>query len=398
MKLIPRTITLQLTNTINYFPAVLLTGARQVGKTTLLQEIFPGYSYVTLDRPLNAEQAEHDPEGFLRQHPTPLIVDEVQYAPNLFRFLKIVIDQDRNMMGRFILTGSQKFNLMKGVVESLAGRIAVLELEGLSCQELKDASKVTWSNDGITDLIIRGGFPELWAHQEKNVRMFIDYYISTYLERDVRQIHAVGNLRDFERFLRACAHRSGQQLNKSDIARDVGVSVPTVSEWLSVLSALGHIVLLEPWFGNLTKRLVKAPKLYIADTGILCALCGITPETLWSSPHIGAIWETFVFAELRKQLAASGKPRNLWFYRDQNNHEVDFILEDAHNLSLYECKWTSTPTTSLASSLKKVQKIFTDQAGSKVRIVRCALISRSQDELSVADIDYCSPWNGLLSV
>jgi predicted AAA+ superfamily ATPase len=190
---------------------------------------------------------------------------------------------------------------------------------------------------------------------------------------------AVGNLRDFERFLRACALRSSQQLNKSEIARDVGISVPTVGEWLSVLEALGQIFLLEPWFGNQTKRLVKSPKLYLADTALMGILCGVNQENAFQSPLIGAIWETYVFAELRKQLAFQGRRKSLWYYRDQSQLEVDFILENGHELDLYECKWTSSPTTKMASHLDKLDQIFSSSTRSIYRVRRKKLVSRAEE-------------------
>lgn len=236
----------------------MLAGPRQTGKTTLLRHLFPEHRYVTLDRPLLAEQAEEDPESFLSQNPPPVLIDEVQYAPGLFRHLKLKIDENREAKGQFILTGSQKFTLMKGVSESLAGRVAVFDFEGLSALEIGERNRPDLSPESWFPYFSRGGFPELWQYPDMPSELYLDSYIATYLERDVRQVLAVGSLRDFERFLRACALRSGQQLNKSDLARDVGISVPTAGEWLSVLTALGQVHLLEPWFGNLNKRLVKA--------------------------------------------------------------------------------------------------------------------------------------------
>ena len=230
------------------FPAIALTGARQTGKTSLLQRLFPGHTYVTLDVPSTAELADKDPETFLARHPPPLVVDEVQYAPRLFRHLKVFIDSDRHNMGRFILTGSQLFPLMKGVTESLAGRIGIIELENLSCHELRQHNYQFSTLQEQTRLLARGTFPELWRVPESDAFRFYESYLATYLERDVRQLVNVGQLRDFERCLRACAVRSGNLLNKADIARDVGVSPPTINAWISALQASGQIVLLEPFF------------------------------------------------------------------------------------------------------------------------------------------------------
>ena len=397
MEFIERKLGLILQQTVKDFPALVLAGPRQTGKTTLLQRLFPNHHYVTLDRPLLAEQAESDPEAFLFQHPSPLIIDEVQYAPGLFRYLKIAIDQNRTLKGQYILTGSQKFTLMKGVSESLAGRVAVFDFEGLSGIELIEAGLIQPDLAGITAMLTRGGFPELWSEPSRSVERYLDSYIATNLERDVKQVLSVGSLRDFERFLRACALRSAQQLNKSDLARDVGISVPTVGEWLSVLQALGHIVLLEPWFGNLNKRLVKSPKLFFTDTGLLCRLCGIPAEQLLNSPVIGHVWETFVFAELRKQMAFSGGKGRIWYYRDQNQREVDFIWENGHELTLYECKWSSTPTIAAARDLAAVQELFEQVTPKLWRVVSKKIISRASEVFENQGVTFCSPFDGLMA-
>ncbi len=398
VKLIERKISQRLLEASQHFPALVLTGARQTGKTTLLRHLFPEHRYVSLDRPATAEQAELDPEAFFAAHPAPLIIDEIQYAPALFRFLKIKIDEKRELKGQFLMTGSQKFTLMKGVSESLAGRVALIELEGLSCLELKEQHLVKSDADGYTELLYRGTFPELWTDTERPVELFFDSYIATYLERDVTQILAVGNLRDFERFLRACALRSSQQLNKSDLARDVGISATTAGEWLSVLEALGQIVLLEPWFGNLNKRLVKSPKLYMAEPALICALAGMKKENLAQSPMIGAIWETFVFAELRKQLSFAGVRPKLWYYRDQGNYELDFILEQGSDLTFYECKWTSSPQASMAKSMNAVADIFLSKATTPYKIVDRILVSRAEQSYQAPPIRYDSPFSGLVRI
>jgi uncharacterized protein len=326
LEFIERKLSSRLLEAARHFPALVLAGPRQTGKTTLLRHLFPTHHYVTLDRPLVAEQAEEDPESFLASHPPPVLIDEVQYAPRLFRFLKIRIDEQRDAKGQFILTGSQKFTLMQGVSESLAGRVGVFDFEGLSFLELVESGKLQDRPEAIASFMLRGGFPELWQDLDRPIDVYLDSYIATYLERDVKQVLAVGSLRDFERFLRACALRSGQQLNKSDLARDVGISVPTASQWLGVLVALGQVHLLEPWFGNLTKRLVKSPKLYLAEPAIMAYLCGINENSLSSSPLAGALWETLVFAELRKQLSYVAPRKKLWYYRDQSHGSRTFRM------------------------------------------------------------------------
>lgn len=228
---------------------------------------------VSLDLPSAAAQAEHNPEEFLDQSGDPAILDEVQYAPHLFRSLKLRIDRERHRLGRFLMTGSQKFSLMKAVSESLAGRCAIVELDTLSAAELRAALRAKLPS--ATDLMWRGGFPELHRNPSLRTRDFYGSYIATYLERDVRLALRVSSLRDFERFLRACALRSGQLINLADLARDVGIAGTTARDWLSVLEASNQVILLEPYFSNLGKRLIKTPKLYFRDTGLLCFLLAI---------------------------------------------------------------------------------------------------------------------------
>ncbi len=332
-----RDISNKITRIATQFPVIVLTGARQVGKTTLLRSLFPTHSYVSLDLPSAAESAENEPREFLKRYPPPLVVDEVQYAPKLLRALKIVVDERRHEMGKYILTGSQKFPLMKEVAESLAGRAAILELEGLNLHE------VGTQNDWPI-VLVRGMYPELWRQPELHPVDFYSSYLSTYLERDVRQILNVASLRDFERFLRATAIRSGQLINRTEISRDVGISSKTVGEWLGVLQASNQILILEPYFENVGKRLIKSPKLYFHDTGLLCFLLGLDRQSVTQSPLIGAIWETFVYAELRKQIHQSeGATQSIWFYRDSHGRELDFLRLNRGKMDLLECKWSETP-------------------------------------------------------
>ena len=290
----------------------MLTGARQTGKTSTLLRLFPNHGFVSLDLPTEAEQAEKEPKEFLRRHPAPLIVDEVQNAPSLFRHLKSAVDAARTRNGQFLLTGSQKFILMTSASESLAGRAEIAELETLTWAEMRAAIPET----RLETAIVRGGFPVLHANPEIDHASFYNSYLATYLERDVRSLANVGSLRDFERFLRGCALRSANLLNKAELARDVGITPSTANHWLSVLEASGQIVLLEPWFSNRTKSIVKSPKLYLADTGVLCALLNIRSEAaLHESPAAGAVWETFVFAQLRGRERRAARAGSLFFWR-----------------------------------------------------------------------------------
>ncbi len=329
-------------------PVVVLTGARQTGKTSTLLRLFPHHQFVSLDIPSEAEQAEKEPSDFLRRHPPPVIIDEVQYAPGLFRHLKVSVDAQRARNGQFLLTGSQKFTLMKNVSESLAGRADIVELETLSWAEIRAGVPKTT----LETAIVRGGFPELYANPDIDPLAFYNSYLATYLERDVRTLANVGSLRDFERFLRACALRSGNLLNKADLARDVGIAPSTAGHWLSTLEASGQIMLLEPWFSNRTKSIIKSPKLYLADTGLLCALLNIrSTDALRDSPAAGAVWETFVFAQLRASERRAQRSGSLFFWRDRSR-EVDFVVDSGGKLEIFEAKWTEVPDSGDAVNLE----------------------------------------------
>lgn len=355
-------------------PCIVLTGARQTGKTTLLKHLLPGHRYVSLDLPSLAERAERNPDEFLREHEPPLIIDEVQYAPALFRHLKHAIDGARAVNGRFVLTGSQKFVLMREVADSLAGRASILELEGLSLHEIA----AVLPNYRPEDIILRGTLPELYEKPELDGSLFHQSYITSYLERDVQALSKVSSLRDFERFLRACALRSGQLLNKAELARDVGISPSTANEWISILAASNQIVLLEPWFANRTKSLVKSPKLYMIDIGLMTTLLDIrSRDDLLRSPLLGSIWETYVYAELRRaQLNTAGFSK-LFFYRDQSR-EVDFVIDRGGTLSLYDAKWSELPEKRDGAHLDSVRSALGAE-----RVIRTAIIGRPESSYSL---------------
>jgi uncharacterized protein len=373
---IPRDVEPRLLRSARSRPVVVLTGARQTGKTSTFRRLFPDHEFVSLDLPTEAEQAEKEPQSFLRRHAPPVIIDEVQYAPGLFRHLKVAVDAARSRHGQFLLTGSQKFTLMKSVSESLAGRADIVELETLSLAEVRAARPET----GAEDAIVRGGFPELYADLEIDHIAFYNSYLATYLERDVRSLANIGSLRDFERFLRACALRSANLLNKADLARDVGISPTTANHWLSVLEASGQIVLLAPWFSNRTKSIVKSPKLYLADTGMLGALLNVrSQEALHQTPAAGAIWETFVFAQLRARERRAGRLGSLFFWRDRTR-EVDFVADAGGRLELFEAKWNEVPTTSDTVNLK-----FVRDAVGKSRISGGAVVCRAPNTYPLGD-------------
>jgi uncharacterized protein len=348
------------------FPALVVTGGRQTGKTTLLRHLFPDASFASLDLPSAAFQADERGEEFLRGYKEPVILDEVQYAPGLFRHLKVAIDARRTERGRFLMTGSQKFALMHGLSESLAGRCAVLELDTLASAEILAA----FPAEPILaeEILWRGGFPELWRDREMEPRLFYSSYTATYLERDVRLSLQVGSLRDFERFLRACALRSGQLLNLTELGRDVGIAGSTARDWLSVLEASSQVMLLEPYFNNPTRRLIKSPKLYFRDTGLLCFLLGLEyPAALASSPLSGAVWETFVLGQILRSRAILGSAGQVFFWRDTHDTEVDFVIEQNGRVRLIEAKWAehlSDPRRAL-KPLLTVRDLFAERAAAE---------------------------------
>ncbi|MBL9116427.1 MAG: ATP-binding protein [Verrucomicrobiaceae bacterium] len=343
-----------------HYPAVLITGARQTGKTTLLREAFPEAAFTTLDLPSAAYEAEHNGLSFLRSlgsNSTPIILDEVQYAPQIFRTLKMLVDEDRHNMGRFLMTGSQKFALMQSVSESMAGRVAIIELESLSASEIMDSRPM--SVPPVEEVMWRGGYPELWRSPDMSPRMFYGSYLATYLERDVRQLINVTSLRDFERFIRMCALRTGNLVNLDGLASDVGITGNTAKQWLSVLEASNIIQLVQPYLGNHGKRLIKTPKLFFKDTGLAAFLLGIpSPEALVSSPFVGALWETFVLGQLIRSREAEDMPAEIYFWRDAHGTEVDFAIWLNGRLHLIECKWSENGGES--SHLKPMHKVRSD--------------------------------------
>ncbi|NJN47215.1 MAG: ATP-binding protein [Candidatus Competibacteraceae bacterium] len=308
------------------------------GKTSLVRRLFPQADYVTLDIPRDAETARLDPSGLLSGRQEPLIIDEVQYVPELLRYLKIAIDRDRRP-GRFVLTGSQDFALMQGVSESLAGRCAVLALPTLALVEVFPEATLSETDTYCW----RGGFPELWQRPELDRELWLGSYFATYLERDVRNSLNVGSLRDFDRFLRAAALRVGQLLSLAELARDVGIAPNTAKSWLSILQASRQVLLLEPYHSSPGKRLIKTPKMYFADSGLLLYLLGfpnwsaVVQNAAW-----GVVWENLVIGEVWKHFLNAGQRPPLWFWRTAQGEELDLLVEIGPQQFLaVECKVTA---------------------------------------------------------
>jgi len=357
---IEREIAAELKKAAATFPVVALVGPRQVGKTSILERMFPDYDYVSLDVAVNAEAAETRPREFLQQHMPPVVVDEVQYAPAFFRHIKTHVDAYKGRNGLFVITGSQNFLLMETLAESLAGRAAVIPFLGLSGREWKAAMAVSRHPDWVS-FLWKGGFPALWsAPQETPSReRWYQSYVATYLERDVRNLLNVGSLRDFERFLRACAIRCGQVLNLSELGRDVGISTPTAKKWMSVLQASNQVFLLEPYFRSLGKRLVKTPKLYFTDTGLAAYLMGFSSaRALWASREAGALWETHVVNQWLRWRDWHEPSLGLWYWRDQGGNEVDLLLERDRKIAAVECKIKERPERKDLHGIERLRAFY----------------------------------------
>jgi len=344
------------------FGAVLVTGARQVGKTTLLKDVASAANYVTLDDPIMLTTAKELSGTFFKDNPPPVFVDEIQYAANLFPQIKIILDRDKKK-GQFFLSGSQQFHMMKNVGESLAGRLGILNLPGLSLRELhgldfdepfiptgdyyrehkKEAAAISY--DDVWRTIQRGFMPELCANPDFDWKMFYGAYIKTYMERDVRDLTQVGDEVKFIRFITVAASCTGQLLNLASLARDVGISQPTAERWLSILVTSGLVYLLQPYHNNITRRTVKTPKMYFLDTGLAAYLTRWdTPDVLKNGAMAGAFFESFVISEIIKSYANKGiLDIPLYFYRDRDGNEIDLLISQGNTLYPVEIKKHADP-------------------------------------------------------
>ncbi len=358
--MIPRGIEAYLNSVYKHFPIIFLTGPRQSGKTTLAKSLYKDLPYILLELPDQQRIAKEDPRSFLMQFTNGAILDEVQNVPELFSYLQGLVDDNRDL--RFILTGSQNFLLNENITQSLAGRAGIVTLLPLSVQEL--AGQLSKSK--YEDLIVRGFYPELY---NRNVPygLFYPGYVQTYLERDVRSLKNVGNLSQFNVFLKLCAGRVGQVLNMSALAADAGVSVNTCKSWLSVLEASYIIYRLPPYYRNFNKRLVKSPKLYVNDTGLACHLLGIEDSSQLATHYArGSLFENFVIIECYKQRLARGKHDGLYYWRDHKGMEIDLVIEDGQNLKAYEIKAGRTTNSSFFTNLSAWEKLVATNVNSTV--------------------------------
>jgi Predicted ATPase (AAA+ superfamily) len=358
------------------FGAILVTGARQVGKTTLLRNAKPDIPYVTMDDPTILAAANEEPTTFLKMNPPPLVIDEIQYTPSLFPHIKMSIDSSQ-AKGQFFLSGSQQYQMMKNVSESLAGRIGILNLMGLSLREIcgsdfdrpflpvegyfGDRAKhlVRLDYQAVWNIIHRGAMPAMHADPNLDWQMYYAAYTKTYIERDVRDLAHVGDELKFLKFMTAVAAATGQLLNQTSLARDVGVSVPTVERWLSILRASNLVYLLQPYHNNVTKRAIKTPKLYFMDTGLAAYLTRWnTPEVVQNGAMAGAFFETFIVAEVVKSYANAGilEPP-LFFYRDKEQNEIDLVIQEGDTLHPLEIKKHADPAKRDTQAFAVLDKI-----------------------------------------
>ncbi len=373
---IPRSLAPLLQKAVSQFPAVVLVGPRQSGKTTLLQHLYAGeYPIVSLEPPDVRLAAQADPRGFLNQFPAPVIFDEIQYAPLLLPYIKEAIDARRSQAGQYILTGSQNLLLMAQVSESLAGRAAVLKLMPLTRRETAGVPALAFPWEGpatpmpvqdpaeLWRRLLRGSYPELAAQPKRDAHLWQAGYVQTYLERDVRNLRNLGDLTQFQLFLRALAARSAQILNLSDLARDVGVAVNTAKDWISILEASFQVFILRPYYANIGKRLIKSPKVYFMDTGLLCYLVGLRDaEHAAAGPMGGAIFENWVVADLYKTFLQRGEEPAIYFWRTAAGSEVDIVVDTQAGLVPIEVKLSQTPRPAMARELHTFQHDFEGKA------------------------------------
>lgn len=402
MKYIVRNLEKIVNQVTKEYPVVLVTGPRQVGKTTMLRKLMEGTGrgYVTLDDLNERNVAKNDPELFLQLHRPPVLIDEVQYAPELFTYIKMNVDKNSEP-GLFWLTGSQVFKLMRGVQESLAGRVAVLSLTSLSQAEISGSTAEPFTVDlealamrkagrkeadarEIFERIYRGSMPAIVNGTNSNSQIFYRSYVSTYIERDVRELSESIDALKFFRFITAVAARCGQMVNVAEIAGDADINQVQAKNWLGILETLGIIFYLHPYSNNLLKRLVKTPKLYFYDTGLVCYLTKwSSAETLESGAMNGAILENYVVAEIRKTYLNCGKEPFLYYYRDKDAREIDIVLEHDGVLNPVEIKKTSNPGTELTKVFKLLDKSSVPRSKGAVICMKPALGAIDRDNYIV---------------
>ncbi len=340
------------------FKVISLTGPRQSGKTTFLKKLFPDYTYVNLENSEMKLLANSDANAFLRRFDNKVIIDEAQEAPSLFSNIQVKVDES-DEMGQYILSGSQNFLLMEKITQSLAGRVGVMRLFPLSINELMLNNCLPTN---FQDLLFKGGYPLLYNLQDIDVPDFYENYITTYLERDVRQVQNIGNITTFRKFIQLCAGRIGQELNYNSLAVETGINVLTVKAWLSILETSYLVFQLQPYHKNFNKRITKSPKLYFYDTGLACNLLNInTPEQLDSFYMRGALFENMVVSEYQKRISHQRFRANLHFWRENNGVEIDLLIEENLETRAVEIKSGMTITSDFTKNFRLFQKYGKDE-------------------------------------
>lgn len=378
--MIRRTISKHIAQLAGQFSAVTLTGPRQSGKTTLCRTLFSDRPYANLEIPDQRRFASEDPRGFLAGFPDGGVLDEIQRAPDLLSYIQADIDENRRHPGRWILTGSQNLLLLESVGQTLAGRAAIAHLYPLSYGETADA---TSGERAVDSVLLDGGFPEIHLGRVDRTAWF-ESYLATYVERDVRQIQRIVDLTDFDRFVRLCAGRSGQLLNVSSLASDAGIRHETANAWLSVLEASFVIHRLPPYFSNPNKRLVKRPKLYLVDSGLLCHLLGIRESRqLAEHPLRGSIFETWVVGEFLRMQANLSLPWRMSFYRDRHGTEADIVIEDGLRLILAETKIGMTFQTEMARTIRRIGRDLEERCEVELAVIFGGDRGQRRSDLSV---------------
>lgn len=382
--MIKRTAEARLIKLAKTFRSVAVVGPRQSGKTTLCRAVFPQKPYVSLENPDTLEFATSDPRGFLSQFKSGAILDEVQRAPQLFSYLQQVLDETKKK-GLFILTGFNNFLLQQNITQTLSGRIAYIQLLPLSLQELKESKKI---KTGYTWHILSGGYPEVIA-KKNNPADWYGHYITTYVERDVRQLKNISNLSQFIKLLKLCAGRTGQLLNLTALSNDCGIDQKTVAAWLSVLQSSFIIYLLKPYHTNFNKRITKTAKLYFYDTGVACSLLGISnAKQITTHAAKGALFENLVISELLKERFNAGAADNLYYWRDKTGNEVDVLMDNAGKLTAIEMKAGETISTDFFKGIEYFSSL-------KTGAVQKLLIYGGNQEQKRSNGIIVKPWNNL---
>ena len=399
---IKRTLENYISKVNDFFPIVMITGPRQVGKTSLLEECAKDKrKYVSLDSSEKRSLAQNDPALFLQRYKPPVIIDENQYAPQLFPYIKEIVDKEKQK-GMFWITGSQQFSLMQNISETLAGRVGIMHLQGFSqsekfdnyqqtsflpeLQNIENRKSNTLGTDTIFHTIWKGSYPSLWLSPDDNWELFYNSYVQTYIQRDVRQILNISNELTFIKFMKAAAAQTGQLLDYASMARDVGVAETTIKSWISVLNTSGIIFLLQPYSNNLTKRALKTPKMYFMDTGLACYLTRWNNyEALEDGAYAGAIFETYVVSEILKSYWHNGKEPFVYFYRDKEKREIDLLIDQNGKLYPIEIKKKSNPDKNDIRHFHVIEDTIKQQRGEG------CVICLSEEYFPIAENIYSVP-------